>query len=340
MMDHAPTEPEAEGLAAALDPASPVPLSVQLRGALEYGIAVGDWDAGARLPSVRALARRLGMSPVTISGVYATLREAGHLEGRAGSGTFVRRDAPAPDAVRLRVVDARVADLVRLGRSCGLSASDLAARVARAGPDGRRALRLMMLGTFHDATEGYACDLRAHLPDGDTVETATSAALKAERGGLPAPDLVVAPRTLVAQARRLFPDVPAVGVTLIPNEATRVALAALAPETRLVGFSYLPAFVTTMRAGLVRFAPHVEAVTMVVRGQTDEADRIAEADVVVFASGAEALRDRLASGQAAFEYRHRPDARSVRDELLPALEARRAALARASDPRPAPHAAE
>ena len=70
---------------------------------------------------------------------------------------------------------------------------------------------------------------------------------------------------------------------------------------------------------------------MVVPGQPDEAERIAEADAVVFASGAEALRDRLASGQAAFEYRHRPDARSVRDELLPALEARRAALAGASD---------
>ena len=331
-MDAGPADPQSDRLAGALDAASPVSLSVQLRGALEYGIAVGDLEAGARLPSVRALARRLGMSPVTVSGVYAVLREAGHIEGRAGSGTFVRRDAPGPAAARLTELDARIAELVRLGRSCGLSPADLAGQVARAGSSRRRALRLAMLGTFPEATEGYACDLRAHLPEGDTIEALTLAALEADPcAGPGAPDLVVAPRTIVAQARRLFPDVPAVGVTLIPNEATRVALAALAPETRLVGYSFLPAFVTTMRAGLARFAPHVEAVTMVVRGQADEAERIAEADAVVLASGAEALRHRLAPGQAAFEYRHRPDARSVRDELLPALEARRAALAGASD---------
>ena len=127
----------------------------------------------------------------------------------------------------------------------------------------------------------------------------------------------------------MFPGVPAVGVTLIPNEATRVGLAALAPETRLVGYSHLPAFVTTMRAGLVRFASHVEAVTMVVPGQPDETERIAEADVVVFASGGGGgCAGRLAPRQAAFEYRHRPDARSVREDVLPALEARRATLAR------------
>lgn len=324
-MDGGSADPEADRLAGALDAASPVPFSVQLRGALEYGIAVGDWEAGARLPSVRALARRLGMSPVTIGGVYAALREAGHVEGRAGSGTYVRRDAPGPDAARLPELDARIAELVRLGRACGLSSADLAARVARGGAAGRRALRLTMLGSFAEATEGYAADLRAQLPCGDTIEALTVAALEA--GARVEPDLVVAPRTLLARARALFPGVPAVSVTLIPNEATRVALAALAPETRLVGYSYLPAFAATMRAGLARFAPHVEAVTMVVRGQPDEARRLAEAEAVVLASGAEAVRHCLAPGQAAFEYRHRPDARSVREALLPAIEARRAALA-------------
>lgn len=315
---------EADRLAASLDPSSAVPLSVQLRGALEYGIAVGEWEPGTRLPSVRALARRLGISPVTVSGVYAALQEAGHIEGRAGSGTFVRRAALARDAARLRAVDARIAELLRLGRSCGLSPSVLAARVAVAGSERRIGLGLVMLGTFREATEGYAEDLRALVPDGDTVAAVTVDAVTPDVAAGAA--LVVAPRTLTAQARALFGEVPVVGVTLIPGEATRVALAAVASDARLVGYSVLPAFVSVMRAGIAKFAPHVDDVTMVVRGQDDEAERVADADVVVFASGAEGLRARLRPDQTAFEYRHRPDVRSVRDELLPALEARRAAL--------------
>ena len=45
----------------AMDRKSSVSLSVQLRGALEFGIASGELPADARLPSVRALAARLGI---------------------------------------------------------------------------------------------------------------------------------------------------------------------------------------------------------------------------------------------------------------------------------------
>src|SRR5262245_32083052 len=67
----------------------PVPLGVQLRGLIEYGITCGELAAGERRPSVRELAEAVGVAPMTVSQVYRELKTAGLIETRAGSGTFV-----------------------------------------------------------------------------------------------------------------------------------------------------------------------------------------------------------------------------------------------------------
>ena len=311
-------EPEIERIVAAIDSDSSVPASIQLRGALEFGIASGELTVGQRLPSVRALAKRVGVSPVTVSNVYAALQTAGHIEGRAGSGTYVRASVGTGQRRRLAEVDARIAELIALGRECGLSLSDLSLRVTMAQPAAERPVSILMVGNFHDATEAYAADIRAHLRDTDRIEATTLPEL--EERGADGHDLIVAPRTLLPQIRAHFPGVEAVGVTLIPNEATRVALASLDPDARVAGYSYFPGFVTIMKTGIQRFAPHVADLAMVVRGDADETARIARAEVVIYASGAEYLRQSLSPGQAAFEYRHTPDAQSIRTELLPAIE--------------------
>ncbi|XDA98017.1 GntR family transcriptional regulator [Sulfitobacter sp. LCG007] len=311
-------EPEIERIVAAIDQGSSVPASIQLRGALEFGIASGDLPDGQRLPSVRAMAKRVGISPVTVSNVYAALQTAGHIEGRAGSGTYVRASIGTDQRRRLAEVDARIAELIALGRDCGLTLTDLALRVTMAQPAAERPVSVLMVGNFHDATEAYAADIRAYLRDSDRIEPVTLQDL--ERTGADGHDLIVAPRTLLPQIRELFPKIDAVGVTLIPNESTRVALASLDPDVRVAGYSYFPGFVTIMKTGIQRFAPHVADLTMVVRGDTDEADRISGAEVVIYASGADYLRQQLRPGQAAFEYRHTPDAQSIRSELLPAIE--------------------
>lgn len=312
-------EPEIERALAAIDADSAVSTSTQLRGALEFGIASGDLTPGRRLPSVRILARRLGLSPVTVSNVYAALQAAGHIEGRAGSGTYVSATAEGGRRHHLAEVDRRIAELLDLGRSCGLSPSDLALRVSMSQSSSARPVSLLLVGNFHDATEAYAEDLRAHLRDGDAVTAMTLSDLRAR--GTAGHDLIAAPRTLLHDIREAAPDVDAVGVTFIPNEATRVALASLRPESRVAGYSYFPGFVATMKTGIQRFAPHIAPPTMIVRGEGDEAARIAEAEVVIYASGADYLTGSLRREQAAFEYRHAPDAQSIRDDVLPAIEA-------------------
>jgi GntR family transcriptional regulator/MocR family aminotransferase len=50
---------------------------------------------GARLPSTRALAERLGVARSSVIAAYAELLAEGTLSGRAGSGTYVSADLPA-----------------------------------------------------------------------------------------------------------------------------------------------------------------------------------------------------------------------------------------------------
>ncbi|MFV0332900.1 MAG: GntR family transcriptional regulator [Tropicimonas sp.] len=317
-------EPAVAHILDAIDPASSVSVSVQLRGAFEFGIASGELPAGQRLPSVRTLARRLSISPVTAANVYAALQAAGHIEGRAGSGTYVSRAARSHMRSTLLEVDARIADLIALGRECGLSASELSLRVGMAGTARRHAVRLLIVSNFQEATEDYAADIRPHLAEGDRIVAMTLTAFEA--GHPTGHDLILAPHTLLPRLRELAPETEAVGITFLPAKATRVALAALPPEARIVGYSYFPGFVTIMKTGIQRYAPHVPDLRMVVRGDSDEAALLSAAEVVIYATGADYLKATLSPHQNAFEYRHTPDARSIRADILPAIEACRRRL--------------
>ncbi|HET7295061.1 MAG TPA: GntR family transcriptional regulator [Vicinamibacteria bacterium] len=73
----------------------------QIKAQIELKILGGDFKAGQRLPSVRALARRLRVHANTVSAAYQLLEDAGHLELRPGSGVFVRSSGPkAPQDAR------------------------------------------------------------------------------------------------------------------------------------------------------------------------------------------------------------------------------------------------
>ena len=92
----------------------PVPLRTQLQGLIEYGIACGELVPGELLPSVRELAERIGVAPMTVSQVYGDLKAAGLIETRPGSGSFVTssghaRLAARPEATQLhRRIDALI----------------------------------------------------------------------------------------------------------------------------------------------------------------------------------------------------------------------------------------
>jgi GntR family transcriptional regulator len=62
----------------------------QLVAQLELRILEGQLGPGEKLPSVRALGRRLRLHPNTVSAAYRVLQASGHVEMRKGAGIFVR----------------------------------------------------------------------------------------------------------------------------------------------------------------------------------------------------------------------------------------------------------
>src|ERR671934_562302 len=87
------SEPEAAVAADALIEAlrtlhqdDPAPVYVQIERRIRMGVADGTLQPGDHLPSVRDLARQLGLSPNTVGRAYADLSREGVIMARAGGG--------------------------------------------------------------------------------------------------------------------------------------------------------------------------------------------------------------------------------------------------------------
>lgn len=78
-----------------VDPADAAPLWRQIEEGVRRLVASGGLPAKALMPSVRDLARDLGVNPNTVVKAYQRLVEAGVLAVRRGDGTYVADSPPA-----------------------------------------------------------------------------------------------------------------------------------------------------------------------------------------------------------------------------------------------------
>src|SRR5688572_9351170 len=67
--------------------------------ALRREIQGGTWKPGARLPSEADLVSRFAVSRITVSRAVRDLQQAGLVERRAGSGTFIKSSGPSTDGL-------------------------------------------------------------------------------------------------------------------------------------------------------------------------------------------------------------------------------------------------
>jgi DNA-binding transcriptional regulator YhcF (GntR family) len=102
-----------------LDAKAGTPLFDQLRTQIIDGIRDGRLAAGARLPTVRELAARVGLAVNTVARTYRELETAGLVETRGRSGSFVCGVDPA-DATMV----AAARRYVDTARSQGLGRAD------------------------------------------------------------------------------------------------------------------------------------------------------------------------------------------------------------------------
>jgi GntR family transcriptional regulator / MocR family aminotransferase len=104
----------------AFDRRSATPFYQQIYDGYRTAILKGQLRPGERLPSTRALATELGISRLPAVYAFEQLLHEGYIEGRAGSGTFVKDSIPdelaqvAPDAPREARRPIRVMDRARL----------------------------------------------------------------------------------------------------------------------------------------------------------------------------------------------------------------------------------
>ena len=85
-----------------LEAGGSVPLYRQIAERITDRILSGRLPAGAQLPTVRGLAKDLGVGVITVAQAYEALRDAHLVSGQVGRGTFVKeRGASAPEAGNL-----------------------------------------------------------------------------------------------------------------------------------------------------------------------------------------------------------------------------------------------
>ena len=103
-----------------LDYKSGVPIYDQIVSGIVKLKMVGALKSGDSLPSVRALAVRLGVNPNTVQRAYAILEEKGIIYSVAGKGSFISGEneaASAIDSLALKEFNKAVLEARRMGKS-------------------------------------------------------------------------------------------------------------------------------------------------------------------------------------------------------------------------------
>lgn len=98
------------------------PLYEQIATQIKAAIMSGELKAGEAIPSVRALAKSLHISILTVQKAYSTLQEDGFIETTAGKGCYV--SAQNQDFYleeQQKKIEERFSEAIEIARTSGIS---------------------------------------------------------------------------------------------------------------------------------------------------------------------------------------------------------------------------
>ena len=109
-----------------ISPGSNNPIYKQVVEQIGEAIAKGTLSIGDKLPAVRKLAAELVINPNTVARAYTILEQAGLVNTKTGSGTFVSDPKlRSRDAADINALTERIDTLITRGLNLGFESNEL-----------------------------------------------------------------------------------------------------------------------------------------------------------------------------------------------------------------------
>ncbi len=104
---------------------SGIPIYIQLKEQIKYGIASGQLKPGTQLPTVRQLAVDLRINANTVSRVYSELEHEGLLATRKGKGTFVLETTTTHTKADIKQLEEKIENCIRQALELGFTPNEI-----------------------------------------------------------------------------------------------------------------------------------------------------------------------------------------------------------------------
>ena len=105
------------------------PMYLQIMEQIRHRVAIGDWQPGHEVPSIRALAVALNISVITVKRAYLELEHEGVISTRQGRGSFISETVDLRDSLQQQELEKHLIAAVEAAQLLGLSEKELEARL-------------------------------------------------------------------------------------------------------------------------------------------------------------------------------------------------------------------
>lgn len=114
-----------------LRPGGDTPIYEQIEEQIRSAIISGRLTPGTAIPSMRALAKMLRVSVITVQKAYENLKHQGYIESAVGRGTVVAQvSRQTLLETRRQELEALLTQAVSLARDCGMDLEELSSALA------------------------------------------------------------------------------------------------------------------------------------------------------------------------------------------------------------------
>ena len=105
------------------------PMYQQIIAQIRQRIAVGDWQPGLKLPSIRELAVATRVSVITVKRAYQELENDGVIMTQQGKGSFVADINDLGDRLKTEALDERLRETASTAKRMGVGRDELVKRL-------------------------------------------------------------------------------------------------------------------------------------------------------------------------------------------------------------------